>query len=132
MSTPSNTIELRSLLGAVNQLGRFVPNLQQRFEWKQNKENVLKQMKKAVRAAISLTHFNVSKPLFVSIDASAAGIEAVVGHAPDQLIVVVSRVLSKAEQNYSISDREALAIMFAVRKFYQYIVSRRFTITCDH
>lgn len=66
-------------------------------------------------ATITLTRFDVGKLLFISTDANATDIEAVLGHTPDQTIMVASRILSKAEQNYSTSDREALAIMFAVR-----------------
>ena len=38
----------------------------------------------------------------------------------------------KAEQNYSQLDKDALAIIFGVKHFHEYIYSRPFTILTDH
>ena len=47
-------------------------------------------------------------------------------------VVYVSRALSSAEAHYSQIEREALAIVFAVRRLHQYIYGRRFTLRTDH
>ena len=44
----------------------------------------------------------------------------------------VSRTLSNAEKKYPILHREALAIVFAMEKFYKYIYGRKVTIFSDH
>ena len=43
-----------------------------------------------------------------------------------------SRTLSPAEKNYSHLDKEALAIVFGVKKYHQYLFGRRFEIKTDH
>ena len=47
-------------------------------------------------------------------------------------IAYVSRTLSIAECNYSHLDKEALAIIFGVKKFHQYCYGHPFKIQSDH
>ena len=47
-------------------------------------------------------------------------------------VAFASRSLAPAERKYSQLDKEALAIVFGVRKFQQYLISRHFTILSDH
>jgi hypothetical protein len=43
-----------------------------------------------------------------------------------------SRRLSKAERNYSTTEREALGMIYSVTKFRHYLLSKRFTFHVDH
>ena len=47
-------------------------------------------------------------------------------------IAYVSKTLTKAEQNYSQIKREALSLVYGVKKFHQYIFGYRLTLLTDH
>ena len=47
-------------------------------------------------------------------------------------IAFASRTLTASEQNYSQLEKEALSLIFGVRKFHQYLYSRPFVPLTDH
>ena len=50
----------------------------------------------------------------------------------EQSVAYASRSLQPAEQKYAQIEREALAIIFAVRHYHQYLYGRSFTLVTDH
>ena len=71
-----------------------------------------------------LSHYDPAKPLIMSCDASPYGIAAVLSHrmpnCDDRPIAFASKTLTPAEQNYCHLKKEALAIIFGVKKFHEY------------
>ncbi len=83
-----------------------------------------------------LAHYDEKKPLAVVCDASPYGLGALLFHlerdGQEKPICFASRTMTTTEQNYAQIDKEALAVVFAVRKFHQYLAGRHFVIFTDH
>ena len=146
---PRNVTELRSLLGLINYYGKFIPNLstilhplnsllQQNCQWTWSKacDLAFKQAKEALTSSDVLVYYNPSLPIKLAADASAYGVGAVISHTlPDgteRPIAFASWTLSPAERNYAQLEKEALALVFGIRKFHLYLFGRKFTLLTDH
>ncbi|XP_078355328.1 uncharacterized protein LOC144639937 [Oculina patagonica] len=74
--------------------------------------------------------------LILATDASDYGMGAVLYHkmkgGAGQPIGYMSRSLNTAERNYSTLEKEALAIIFGIKKFNQFLCGHPFTIKTDH
>nr|XP_033477362.1 uncharacterized protein K02A2.6 [Epinephelus lanceolatus] len=146
---PQNVSQLRSFLGLLNYYGRFIPNLasllqplhellrqDKTWKWTANCQDAFQKAKSVLTTSEVLTHFNPSLPLQLACDASPYGVGAVISHilpnGEERPIAFASRTLNKAETNYAQLEREALSIVFGVRKFHQYLYGRKFTLLTDH
>lgn len=82
--------------------------------------------KKELTSERVLIHFDRSKSLRLTCDASQNGIGAVLSHVlgdkPERPICFISGVFSPAEKNYSMVHKEALVIHPACQKLYQYLI----------
>ena len=146
--TPENVTQLKSFLGAVNYYCKFLPNLannlcplykllQHRSKWTWGPEQIkaFETAKQQLASPPLLVHYDPEKPLVLSCDASPYGLGAVLSHSVDRVeqpIAFASRTLAPPERNYSQLDKEALAIIFGVKHFHDYVVGRKFTIISDH
>lgn len=85
-------------------------------------DNSFEIIKQVLGSTKVLMHFNPQLPITLSCDASATGIGAVISHTfPNwdvRPIAFASRTLSRNECNYSQIDKEALGIIFGIKKFH--------------
>ena len=83
-----------------------------------------------------LVHFDPDREVVPSCDASPYGVGAELSHQMDdgseKPIAHASRSLAQAEKGYSQLDKEALAIVFGVKKFHHFLYGRHFTLYSDH
>jgi len=70
------------------------------------------------------------------VDASSITLEEILTHLGegdiDQPIAFSRRKLSDSEQNYNTTEREGLAIVYALQKFKHYLLHQHFNIFIDH
>ena len=149
VAPPTDVSQLRSFLGMVNHYGRFIKCLadlsaplnrllrkDEPWSWNTECQDSFVKIKEALTTTTVLAHFSPELPLGIACDASAVGIGAVLFHRyPDgseRPIAYASKSLTKAEKNYSQIEREALSIIFGVRKFHQFLYGRSFILVTDH
>ena len=83
-----------------------------------------------------LSHYDANRDLRLVCDASSYGLGAVVSHVMDngqeRPIAFASRTLSASENNYAQVEKEALSLVFGVKRFHQFLYWRKFTLVTDH
>ncbi|KAF2880237.1 hypothetical protein ILUMI_25937 [Ignelater luminosus] len=98
-------------------------------------KNAFDELKSIIRSEQVLTYFDPQLPIYITTDASQTGMSGVLSHImPDgteKMVACVSRTFTKAKLNYSTVHREALACIFAVKKFADYVFGQKFTIRTD-
>ncbi|XP_050059397.1 uncharacterized protein K02A2.6-like [Aphis gossypii] len=107
-----------------------------KFYWGPEQERAFVGIKKQLLSKTILTHYDTTLELVLACDASPKGIGAVLSHKfPNKVekpIAFASRTLSKSEQGYSQLDKEALALVYGVKYFHQYLYGRSFILKTDH
>ena len=95
------------------------------------KQESFEKIKKLVSEAPVLQYYDVSKPAKIQCDASGKGLRAVLLQ-DDKPVCYASRALTGAESRYASIEAEMLAVVFACRKFHQYIYGKRVVVETDH
>ena len=123
---------LSSMLAPLNELLRK----ETRWHWGKEQMQAFQKSKEFLKSSRLLVHFDSQKELTLAYDASQYGLGAVLSHRMDDgsehPIAYASRTLSNTDRNYSNLEREALALVFGVKNFHQYIYGRHFSLTTDH
>ena len=138
-----NVAELRSYLGLLNYYGNFIPNLPTllqplhellwkgvKWAWTEKCEKAFVHNKSELVADKVLVPYDERRKLIPVCDASPYGVGAVISHVMDDgeehPIAFASRTLTKGKRNYWQIEKEALGIVFGVRKFHKYLYGRTF------
>ena len=145
---PTNVKELQAFLGMLNYYACYLPNLSTvlaplhellakdcKWTWGKRQVEAFNQAKGMLNSSDLLVHYDPSKELVLSCDASPYGLGAVLSHIVDgkeRPISYASRTLSPAERNYAQLDKEGAAVIFGLKKFHQYLYGQKFKIFTDH
>lgn len=147
IAQPKSVKEVRRIIGMISWYRRFVDNFSdvlapltallrkdKKFLWDSACEESFKKIKDALVSAPILACPNFEHPFYVQTDASAYGLGAVLTQKyndREYVIYYLSRSLSRAEQNYSSTERECLAALWAVEKLRCYLELSKFYLITD-
>lgn len=151
---PKTIKELRGFLGLIGYYRRFVkdfakltkpltnlfrgektPDSKRKITLNQAEKECFQNMKTILSSNDILTYPDFSKPFLITTDASNFAIGAVLSQGEigkDKPIHFASRTLNRAEENYSATEKEMLAIYWALKVFRNYIYGHKFKILTDH
>ena len=113
-----------------NLLGKGVP-----FIFDEECRKSWKELKSRLVSAPIISAPDWTKPFEIMCDASDFAIGAVLGQRIDNrqhVIYYASRTLNDAQLNYTTTEKEFLAVVFALEKFHQYLLGSRTIIFTDH
>lgn len=146
---PHNIKELRHFLGLANYYRRFIEGYSAiaeplhkltrktagGYKWSNECDDAFSLLKQKLTMSPILAYPCFQQPFILATDASEFAVGGVLSqkiNGVERVISYWSRQLNKAERNYSTVEREALAVVAAVKEFYPYLYGRTFTLFTDH
>ena len=139
---------LRSFMGSVHHLGKFIPNLSQlciplrpllkkntKFIWTEEHEKQFSLIKEKIAETTENKHFNPKLETRIKCEASRKGL----GCASKQrtpngwhTVAFASRFLNSVEDRYSINELELFGVVWSAEHFKYYLYGKPFTVITDH
>ena len=145
MQPPTDTAGVRRLMGMVNYLTRFLPNVSSAmtpirkltnkdkdFKWAEEHQKAFEDIKKLITSSRVLKYFDPkSTNITLHCDSSRTGLGTCLIQ-DDQPIGFGSRSLTNAEQNYAQIELELLSVIYGLEHFHQITYGRKITVYTDH
>lgn len=147
---PESKTAVRSFLGMIGYLSKFIPNFSSltaplrtlthkdvKFKWGAAEQTAFEQLKESITSEKTMMYFNPTLPIIVRTEASFnEGLAAALFHKTNegvQPVHYISRSLSEAEKKYSQTEKDALAVAWAKTRFSMYLEGApRFKIMTSH
>lgn len=146
---PKTIKQVRGFLGLAGWYRRFISNFstvvypvtevlstKRKFNWTTEAQDSFNQIKTLLTSAPVLTNPDFNKKFYLHCDASDVGIGAVLvqydENCDEKPIGFMSKKLSTAQRNYSVTERECLAALEAIKKFRCYLEMQEFEVITDH
>ena len=142
--------DIQKLMGFLSFFRSYVPNFAEialpitellkndaRFEWNSVRQDALDKLKNLLTCPPILLYPNFNEKFYLFTDASASALGAVLmqkdtGNDKLKPIAYISRALSKTEGRYSVSKKEALAIVYALKSFRHLVLGYKIEVFSDH
>jgi hypothetical protein len=148
LPTPKCVKDIRSFLGHAGFYRRFIQNFSAisrplcrlltkdaPFEWTQDCEEAFSKLKISLTTPPIMQSPDWSLPFELMCDASDYAVGAVLGQRRDKVPHVISyasKTLNDAQMNYTTTEKELLAVVFALDKFRSYLIGSPIVVYTDH
>ncbi|KAM1573913.1 hypothetical protein ACFX1Z_043317 [Malus domestica] len=148
LPSPTSVREVRSFLGHAGFYRRFIKDFSKisnplcrllqkdvAFDFNKECEKAFNHLKDMLTSAPIIIPPDWSLPFELMCDASDYALGAVLGQRKDKrphAIYYASRTLNDAQLNYSTTEKELLAVVFALDKFRSYLLGTKVIIYTDH
>ncbi|RDX92572.1 Retrovirus-related Pol polyprotein, partial [Mucuna pruriens] len=150
LPNPTSVREVRSFLGHAGFYRRFIKNFSKlalpvskllqkdvEFNFDQSCSEAFQVLKDKLTSAPILQAPNWDLPFELMCDASNSTLGAVLGQRvgvgqPVHVIAYASRTMDSAQLNYTTTEKELLAIVFALDKFRSYLLGSKIIVFSDH
>ncbi|CAL2258260.1 unnamed protein product [Prunus armeniaca] len=148
LPSPTSVREVRSFLGHAGFYRRFIKDFSKisiplcrllqkdvPFVFDDKCEKAFNHLKQLLTSAPIIVPPDWSLPFELMCDASDYALGAVLGQRKDKkphVIYYASRTLNDAQLNYSTTEKELLAVVFALDKFRSYLLGTKVIIYSDH
>lgn len=145
---PSTVSELRSFIGLCSYVSRFMESFSEKtavlrellkqnnkYEWKERHQIAFEHLKQELASTHVLSFYNPTKEVELVTDASNHAIGGILLQKDnDQMrsICYISRALTPAELKYSITEKEALSLVWSIEKLHLYLYRKTFLLTTNH
>jgi hypothetical protein len=141
---PTDVGEVRSFLAMTNYVGRFISNYSIvteplrrltkqgiQWEWTIEHQQSFDKLKTELVADRIMSYFDPDKETMLIVDASPVGLAALLTQE-GKIIAYSSRALTDVESRYSQTEKEALAIVWAIEHFHLYLYGHSLELISDH
>ena len=135
--------EHRSFLKCTQYYSKFIPNYaaltsplyelqtSENFIWNEDHETARTSILKSIESAAPLLNYSFNRPVDLVTDASKDSIGAVL-EQNGRIVYCISRRLNDAEKGYAQTQKEGLAVVWAVKRLHKFLYGRQFNIITDH
>ena len=106
------------------------------YQWTPAREKAFQAIKTAISTAPVMARPDMQKSFILYTDASQVRVGAILVQKNDKgfehPIYFASKSLSSAEKNWSATELEAWAVVWAIGKFYHFLAGAHFEVFTDH
>lgn len=109
---------------------------EEKLKWSTLEEEAYEETKRMIVYNTERARPQMDRPFILTTDASSHEIGAILSQRTDegkiQMISAFSKKLNEAEINYSVTDKELLAVVKAMEHYRHCLLGKKFTLETDH